>query len=44
MPGIDGTIDLKRMKAGYYTIAAVNPTQVVPAGPVVDFTEPHGRG
>ena len=44
IPGIDETIDLMRMKAGYYTIAAVNPTQVVPAGPVVDFTEPHGRG
>ena len=44
IPGIDQTIDLARMKAGYYTIAAVNPTQVVPAGPMVDFTTPHGRG
>lgn len=44
MPGIAGTVDLERMKAGYYTIAAVNPSQIVPAGPVVDFTAPHGRG
>ncbi len=44
MPGIAETIDLQRMKAGYYTIAAVNPTQVVPAGPEIDFMAPHGRG
>ena len=44
MPGIAGTVDLDRMKAGYYTIAAVNPTQIVPAGPLIDFTAPHGRG
>lgn len=44
MPGIAETIDLDGMKAGYYTIAAVNPTQIVPAGPVIDFEEPHGRG
>ena len=43
MPGIAGTIDLMRMKAGYYTIAAVNHTQVVPAGPVIDFWQHHGR-
>ena len=43
-PGIADTIDLERMKTGYYTIAAVNPTQIVPAGPLVDFTSPHGRG
>ena len=44
MPGIAETIDLNRMKAGYYTIDAVNPTRIVPAGPLVDFTTPHGRG
>ena len=43
MPGIAGTIDLMRMKAGYYTIAAVNNTQVVPAGPEIDFWQAHGR-
>ncbi len=44
LPGIAETIDLDRMKAGYYTIAAVNHTQIVPAGPVIDFWAPHGRG
>ncbi|MBT4044579.1 MAG: glutathione S-transferase family protein, partial [Rhodospirillaceae bacterium] len=44
VPGIAETIDLQRMKAGYYTIAAVNHTQIVPAGPVIDFMAPHGRG
>ena len=43
IPGIAETINLMRMKAGYYTIAAVNRTQIVPAGPIVDFTEPHER-
>lgn len=44
IPGIADTVDLNRIKAGYYSIAAVNPTQIVPAGPVVDFDTPHGRG
>lgn len=43
-PGIAETIDLMRMKAGNYSIAAVNRTKIVPAGPVVDFTAPHVRG
>jgi putative glutathione S-transferase len=43
-PGIAGTIDLEQMKAGYYTIEAVNPTQIVPVGPDIDFAQPHGRG
>jgi putative glutathione S-transferase len=44
MPGIADTIDLMQMKAGYYTIEAVNPTRIVPAGPEIDFQQPHGRG
>ena len=43
MPGIADTIDLDQMKAGYYTIEAVNPTRIVPAGPEIDFQQPHGR-
>ena len=43
-PGIADTIDLDQMKAGYYTIAAVNPTQIVPVGPKINFWQPHGRG
>ena len=44
MPGIAETSNLGRMKAGYYTIIAVNPTAIVPIGPEIDFTEAHGRG
>ena len=44
MPGIADTIDLEQMKAGYYTIPAVNPTQIVPIGQEIDFWQPHGRG
>ena len=44
MPGIAETIDLDAMKAGYYTIQAVNPRQIVPAGPAIDFMAAHGRG
>ena len=43
VPGIAETTNLRQIKVGYYSIAAVNPTKVVPAGPDIDFTEPHGR-
>ena len=43
VPGIAETTNLRQIKVGYYSIAAVNPTKVVPAGPEIDFTEPHGR-
>ncbi len=44
IPGIADTIDLAQMKAGYYTIEAVNPTCIVPVGPEIDFWQPHTRG
>ncbi len=43
VPGIAETFNARQIKVGYYSIAAVNPTKVVPAGPIIDFTEPHGR-
>jgi len=43
MPGIAETLDLAKIKRGYYGIRQVNPTGIVPKGPEVDFTEPHGR-
>ena len=42
--GSADTIDLEQMKAGYYTIPAVNSTQIVPIGQEIDFWQPHGRG
>ena len=44
MEGIAATSNLEQIKTGYYTIEAVNHTQIVPAGPAIDFMAPHGRG
>jgi putative glutathione S-transferase len=44
MPGVAETVDLALFKAGYYSKSALrNPTGIVPKGPILDFTEPHGR-
>ncbi len=44
MPGIGETVDLALFKGGYYSKSALrNPTGIVPKGPIVDFTAPHGR-
>lgn len=33
MPGIAGTVNLEHIKAGYYSIKALNPTGIAPLGP-----------
>lgn len=43
-PGIRDTVRLDHIKAGYYGITAVNPTGIVPKGPILDFDRPHDRG
>ena len=44
MPGVAGTVDLDHIKRHYYmSMPTVNPSQVVPKGPDIDFTEPHNR-
>ncbi len=44
MPGIAETVKPDRYKQGYHSISLLrNPTGIVPKGPVIDFTEPHGR-
>jgi putative glutathione S-transferase len=44
-PGVAGTVHLDHIKEHYYrSHASINPTGVVPSGPVIDFTEAHGRG
>jgi putative glutathione S-transferase len=43
IPGIARTMSIEQIKTGYYTIRAVNPTGIVPLGPEIDFTAPHGR-
>lgn len=44
-PGVAGTVNLDHIKAHYYvTHTEINPTQIVPLGPILDLTAPHGRG
>lgn len=43
-PGIAGTFNLEHAKRHYYeSHRSINPTGIVPAGPAIDFTSPHGR-
>ena len=42
-PGIADTVWLERIKADYYGLANVNPSRIVPIGPVVDLARPHDR-
>ncbi|MFQ5660875.1 MAG: glutathione S-transferase family protein [Gammaproteobacteria bacterium] len=44
VPGIAGTVDIAYNKQHYYgSHETVNPTRIVPVGPDIDFTTPHGR-
>lgn len=44
-PGIAETVDFYHIKHHYYgSHRMINPTGVVPVGPVMDLTSPHGRG
>ncbi|RDL52376.1 Glutathionyl-hydroquinone reductase YqjG [Ensifer sp. M14] len=42
-PGIAETVRIDHIKQGYYGITHVNPTRIVPAGPLLDFTRTHDR-
>lgn len=45
MPGIAGTVDFQHIKNHYYqSHDMINPTGIVPVGPVLDLDAPHGRG
>jgi putative glutathione S-transferase len=44
-PGVAETVKLDEIKRHYYAShTRINPSGIVPAGPVVDLTAPHGRG
>ena len=44
VPGIAETVSIEHIKAHYYTSHAnINPTRIIPVGPVLDFNEPHDR-
>ncbi|HTN35216.1 MAG TPA: glutathione S-transferase family protein [Marinobacter sp.] len=43
-PGVAETVNMKHIKEHYYrSHATINPTGVVPAGPVLNLDSPHGR-
>jgi putative glutathione S-transferase len=43
-PGVKGTVHFDHIKGHYYqSHRQINPTGVVPLGPILDFEAPHGR-
>lgn len=45
IPGIAPTVNLTHIKRHYYeSHPTINPTGIVPVGPVLDYEAPHGRG
>ena len=43
-PGIADTVSFDHIKRHYYmTHSEINPTRIVPIGPLLDLTKPHGR-
>jgi glutathionyl-hydroquinone reductase len=43
-PGVAGTVSFEHIKRHYYeSHRTINPAGIVPVGPVLDFTAPHGR-
>ena len=44
VPGIAGTVNMDHIKSHYYTSHdSINPTGIVPIGPVNNLAQPHGR-
>ncbi len=44
VPGVAETVNLDHIKRHYYvTHTEINPTQIVPLGPLLDLSRPHGR-
>jgi putative glutathione S-transferase len=45
LPGVADTVDFDHIKTHYYASHRnINPTGIVPVGPEIDFSAPHGRG
>ncbi len=43
-PGVSDTVNFDHIKRHYYmTHGEINPTRIVPVGPILDLTKPHGR-
>ncbi len=45
VPGVAETVNLEHIKGHYFgSHRMINPTGIVPRGPLIDFTAPHDRG
>ena len=43
-PGVVETVDFGHIKRHYYSShESINPTRIVPKGPILNLDEPHGR-
>ncbi|MBW2161250.1 MAG: glutathione S-transferase C-terminal domain-containing protein, partial [Deltaproteobacteria bacterium] len=44
VPGVRSTVNMHHIKHHYYgSHESINPTRIVPMGPVINFNEPHNR-
>lgn len=44
-PGVAQTVNINQIKQHYFAShEMINPTRIIPVGPRLDFTSPHGRG
>jgi putative glutathione S-transferase len=44
LPGVAATLDMAQIKRHYYTTHdSINPTRIIPEGPEIDWSAPHGR-
>ncbi len=44
VPGVADTVHMDHIKSHYYASHdTINPTRIVPVGPDIDYSEPHGR-
>ncbi|MEO1335095.1 MAG: glutathione S-transferase family protein, partial [Myxococcota bacterium] len=44
MPGVAETCHFDHIKQHYYgSHESINPTRIVPKGPIIDFSAPHDR-
>lgn len=45
VPGVADTVELEHIRNHYYgSHESVNPTRIVPMGPIIDYSTPHDRG
>ncbi|KAM1032498.1 hypothetical protein ACFX2I_036078 [Malus domestica] len=43
VPGVSSSVNMDHIKRGYYTMAAINPSGIIPIGSNIDYSSPHDR-